>query len=110
MSLQEWLLWLLLGSLLGVVGQLIRTIVGIKKLYDQRPPDAVTPLPGFSWNKLVLSVLIGAVAGVLGALTLQTTASFDPQKLGLEVIAPLIAVGYAGADFIEGFAQRHLPK
>lgn len=53
---------------------------------------------------LIISLVIGAVAGILGAVTLMG------QPVDKKFLLGLVVFGYAGADFIEGFMQTVLPK
>ena len=99
MDIYTALNYLILGALLGAAGQGARVIVGLKKLYDTQGFKS-----DFSGVQLIISLVIGAVAGVLGTLTLMG------QPVDQKFLLGLIAFGYAGADFIEGFMQTVLPK
>ncbi len=99
MEIYTALNYLILGALLGAAGQGARVIVGLKKLYDAQGFKSE-----FSGVQLIISLVIGAVAGMLGAVTLMG------QLVDRKFLLGLIAVGYAGADFIEGFMQTVLPK
>jgi len=98
---------LLLAVLLGVVGQLARVVVGLKKENDQA--DAANQSfkqrfnPGELLVSLAIAVGVGAVAGVLAALTKIDVE--DPQSW-----LTILAAGYAGTDFIEGFMRKALPE
>jgi hypothetical protein len=100
-----WILIIALGALMGVVGQGIRVTVGLKKASDraaelgQKFTDAIDPA------RLLVSLLIGAVAGVMAAIvTLSPTSAIERDAL-----LALAAAGYSGTDFIEGFMARYLP-
>jgi len=57
----------------------------------------------FATSQLVVSILIGAVAGLLGAISL----GIDPKAaIPTEKVSALLGIGYAGADFIEAFMLR----
>jgi hypothetical protein len=100
----DLLLTLLAGGVLGALGQGIRAVVGLKKLGDESAQvgkqlaDLVVP------SRMVVSLLIGFIAGALGILAIDVSQGYPAQT-----IVTLIGIGYAGADFIEGFFQRHLP-
>jgi hypothetical protein len=96
------------GALLGATGQAIRVIPGLKKLHEAAHLTQQPMQDLFSASKLSVSLLIGAIAGVLGALTL----SLDLAKpVSAQVLVSLIGIGYAGTDFIESFmAPRFSPK
>ncbi|MEW6011286.1 MAG: hypothetical protein CIT03_01880 [Methanobacterium sp.] len=89
------------GFFLGLFGQVIRVIVGIKKQYDSTEIGL-----GLWFNKtqLLLSLIIGGVAGFLVGLFL----SGDPMDKTFYLA--VIAAGYAGSDFIEGFLRTKAPK
>lgn len=96
---------LALGLLLGATGQGVRVIVGMKKLYDTAANSKQTMEDLFDLRQLVMSFVIGAIAGVCAVFGLWATKSpFDQRSL-----LGLVAAGYAGADFIEGFLSQWLP-
>lgn len=106
LNASQWLTLVSFGALLGAVGQMLRVVPGLKKLNDESQSTGVDPRTAFSSAKLFVSLLIGALAGVLGAISL----SIKPDDaLNSGVIVQLMAIGYAGSDFIEGFMQKHLP-
>lgn len=110
MSQQELLVQVLLGAVLGMVGQGARVVVGIKKGYVQARDDGKSFTKDvFEPAQLLLSMLIGAVAGVLGILAYTGLAKPDNDKLH-DLAFTIIAVGYAGTDFIEGFVKKYVPQ
>lgn len=98
------LAYLLLGGFLGAVGQAARVIVGIKKRLDEAKKPRKKWGDWFDARRLTISLLlaiiVGAVAGVLGVMNYMGT---DVTK---ETMIALIAIGYSGTDFIEGFMIR----
>ncbi len=92
---------LLTGGVLGLLGQGIRVVVGLRK-------QQAAPTEPFDASRLGASLLIGFVAGALGVLALGLKGVAG----GLEsrAVAELLATGYAGTDFIEGFVRQYLPK
>ena len=106
LNASQWLTLVSFGALLGAVGQLLRVIPGLKKLNDESQTTGADARTAFSPAKLIVSVLIGALAGVLGAISLGIKPD---DALNSGVIVQLMAIGYAGSDFIEGFMQKHLP-
>jgi membrane associated rhomboid family serine protease len=95
--------FILLGAILGSAGQCIRVVVGLKKNSDKA--DKGTKIKDWLDSKqLLISILIGAVAGILGAISLLGEA-IDKQLL-----ITLMTIGYAGTDFIEGFMKKKLPQ
>ena len=99
----EWLTLLLLGALLGMAGQGIRVIVGIKKLNDANAqPNAVEEKVRLVQLALsfFIAFAVGAIAGILAAVSMDDTA------VDGKIITAFIAAGYAGTDFIEGWMKR----
>jgi uncharacterized membrane protein YeaQ/YmgE (transglycosylase-associated protein family) len=92
----HWLLAIAVGALFGALGQGVRTIPGTYKRSEKGE--------GFSLQVLLLSLLVGAVAGVLASLFLVT--EINANTIAFSPLLGLMAAGYAGADFIEGFAGR----
>lgn len=102
------LLALLLCGLLGVLGQGIRAIVGLKNagaLASTTPSEQAE----FSLAYLVLSLMIGFIAGVLAgiALNLQNIVAITPDNWKL--LLGIAASGYVGADFIENTMSVVIP-
>jgi hypothetical protein len=99
----EWLQILGFGAVLGAAGQLIRTIAGLKKVNEQASSTGASFGDIFSASQLVVSVLIGSVAGMLGAIALGIDLN---EQLAIDKLVALMGTGYAGADFIEAFMTR----
>jgi hypothetical protein len=100
-----WICIIALGALMGVVGQAIRVIVGLKKMSDEAAALGRKLTEAIEPARLLISLLIGAVAGVLAAVV--TLAPGSP--VSREALLGLGAAGYSGADFVEGFMARYLP-
>lgn len=98
----EWLTLIVLASILGMAGQGLRAIVGIKKMNDADSQPGAPP-EQFRMVQLVVSLIIslavGAIAGVLAATSME--GEWNSGK-----ITTFIAAGYAGTDFIEGWMKR----
>lgn len=90
-----------LGFLLGAIGQGARAIVGLKKTSDEARAKGESFGERFRASELVVSLIIGGVAGSLASLPLIDAA----EGLTKQTVLALIAAGYAGADFIEGFMR-----
>ena len=102
------LLALLLCGLLGVLGQGVRAIVGLKNagaLNSTTPSEQAE----FSLAYLVLSLMIGFIAGILAgiALNLQNIITVDPGDWKL--MLGIAGSGYVGADFIENTMSIVIP-
>ena len=102
------LLALLLCGLLGVLGQGVRAIVGLKNagaLNSTTPPEQAE----FSLAYLALSLMIGFIAGILAgiALNLENIITVDPSNWKL--MLGIAGSGYIGADFIENTMSLVIP-
>lgn len=99
------LILIILGAILGMVGQGIRVIIGLKKVNDKALQENKNPTDLIETQQLVLSLFIafaiGAIAGVLAAVN-----SID-MSFSKSMIVAFIGAGYAGTDFIEGFIRKN---
>ena len=105
----EWFQILGLGATLGAIGQGARAIVGLKKLNDtaSAPGSVQTAADMFDASRLLVSLMIGAIAGALAAII----TDFDVHKdIPIALLMGLAAAGYTGSDFIEGVMSRFVPK
>jgi len=96
---------LLLGGLLGIIGQGVRAVVGLKKMFDQAQSQDVGQYDLFLASRLCISLFIGFIAGAIAALfsAIKADGSVD---LSTSAVTAYAAAGYAGTDFIEGLASR----
>src|SRR3989442_12837223 len=89
---------LLLAALLGVVGHLVRVVVGLKKEHDKAAAAGKTLKDNFDAQELLVSlaiaVAVGAVAGVLSAVATGEVATTRAAMLAL------MGAGYSGTDAI----------
>ena len=105
MNAQAWLTLLSLSALLGAVGQMFRVVPGIYKLNeDRRDGKSNTEFSGMT---LLISVLLGALAGVAAGIGFIEKLNAATIEVG--VIVAIITSGYAGSDFIEGFIKKYIP-
>lgn len=104
MAAQDLILAILIGGILGAVGQGVRVIVGLKKVYDESFQKGTAFSENFDSPSLLFSLLIGFIAGVLGIVSV---GNLETLTIGKEQILMLIGIGYAGADFIEGFIKKN---
>ena len=93
--------YILLGSVLGIIGQGIRIFVGLKKAQQQ----AESTLQWFDTKQIATSIIIafviGGAAGAIGIFNYLTV--YGGKNLTLKDIELIILAGYAGTDLIEGF-------
>lgn len=103
MSATDYLALILLGGILGMAGQGLRVIVGIKKVNDAN--DAENPV---KYQRTLLSLFIAfSVGGIAGVLAAVGSAEVPIDKA---TIIAFLTAGYAGTDFIEGFMMKNKLK
>jgi hypothetical protein len=100
----DWIAFILLGGVLGGLGQVIRSVAGLKKAQDATAGGAAGFADNFKWTVFIVSLILGFTAGALACLTVTFPATLDTKFL-----LTFIAAGYAGADFIEAFIKKYLP-
>lgn len=107
----DWLYLLVLGGILGIVGQGIRVVAGLKKVNDMALAEGKSFGSLFDGSSLGLSLLIGFIAGALAIIGMTgSTETVTPAiPLKKDLIVTIIGAGYAGTDFIEGFVKKRLP-
>lgn len=93
----EILMGLLLGGTLGMIGQGIRVVAGLKKMLDAGTMDEFKP------SVLIVSLLIGFIAGALAYVGVDR---IGPVEFDRVLMLAILAAGYAGTDFIEAFMKR----
>lgn len=105
-SFLDVLVLIAVGGMLGTFGQGMRAIIGLKKLQEKAQAAGTQFNEMFSTSKLSLSLLIGFIAGGIGILTVRP----EEGAITTQYLLMIVAIGYAGVDFIEGFVQRSLPQ
>lgn len=116
MTIIEIINSVLAGGLLGALGQGIRTAVGLKKFNEDNISKATQnkPTEEFSISRMVISIFIGFVAGALGMLVKGSNLTDSNLAVkgdySKESIITIIAIGYSGADFIEGVFNTYIKK
>jgi hypothetical protein len=111
MTINEIISNVIAGGLLGSLGQGVRIAVGLKKLNDSNTAKVAqgTSPEQFSTGRLVISIFIGFVAGAIGMLVKGSTIG-NNGDYNTEGIVTIIAIGYSGADFIEGVFNTYINK
>lgn len=97
----QWLQLIGFGAVAGAIGQSARTVVGLKKLDDGKDPGTALS-DNIDASRLFVSILIGAVAGVLAA----SGTVHDLNSISPELFLGIVVAGYSGSDFIEGFMRK----
>ena len=90
--------FLLICLLLGGLGQLIRAIIGIYKLYADKN---INFKEQFSWVRFILSIVIGFCTGII------TFLIYDPNFTKSDLLG-MLSAGYAGTDWVEGVLTKQI--
>ena len=111
MSATEWMALLVLGGLVGALGQGLRAVGGWKKVYDQADQENKPFSKLFEPSTFLISLLIGFIAGALAILALSGgQTDLAASSLDRKTLFSLFAAGYAGTDFIEAFIKKYPPE
>lgn len=102
----ELLFALTTGGLLGMVGQGVRVIAGMKKLSDEAATKDQTVSDAFSPSRFFISLAIGFIAGVIAALSMNLASLTKFNTGNIQMLLGIAAAGYTGADFVEAFTSR----
>ncbi len=112
MTLEQWVILAVGGAFFGLVGQAIRTAMGLRKLHQSIGDGQVDFDKAFSVKRLGLSLLLGMLAGLMAAFSMMGVASSEAAiayqsggKLPAAIITSILAAGYAGGDFLEGIVK-----
>lgn len=101
------LAYVVLGAVVGGVGQGARAAVGIQKARDEATPEELEDGTWWDPSRLLLSFLVGAVAGVL--LVVVRAGQVIDGDVSQQLLFTLVGVGYAGTDFVEGVLKSRMP-
>lgn len=97
---------ILLGGLLGLLGQGARAVVGLKGMVDNAKALDVSSADLFRAARLLTSLLIGFLVGMAAAFPYLSFGAQD--HLTLQQLLTIVAAGYAGTDFLEAFISQYL--
>ena len=98
-----------LCGLMGLVGQGIRAAVGLKSSATLQAQSG-NQQSEFDAAYFSLSLMIGFIAGVLGAFTINGGNIGGIDLTNVKTLLALMAFGYAGTDFIENAFTNLLPS
>lgn len=98
---------ILAGGGMGLIGQGVRSAVGLKKLRDKSGNQASVFSDNFSASKFFSSLVFGFIAGALTAFFMLDDTTQTP--LTKSILIGFMGAGYAGADIIDGFAAKIMP-
>jgi hypothetical protein len=98
---------ILIAGLLGMLGQGIRAVAGLKKMNDDATANGASSADLFNAARLLVTLMVGFLAGVAGALAIGIGKLTDGSLTAAnatEILLSIAAAGYAGTDFLEAFA------
>jgi len=101
---------LLLCGLMGVLGQGVRAVVGLKNAAAPTTADgSPNQQAAFSVSYFSLSLMIGFIAGILAGLGIGLSSFMKIDPANMKLLLGVAASGYAGADFIENSFSNLIP-
>ena len=100
---------LLLYGLMGLVGQAARAAVGLKTMTNSAE-TAPSQQTEFNAAYLLISLMIGFVAGVLAGFGLSLPPVIVDGVIQVKILLGVAAAGYAGTDFIENSLSIFIPN
>jgi hypothetical protein len=106
MTASESLEILLLGALMGLLGQGARAVAGLKTMTDDAQTMGVSPNDLFQAARLFISLAIGVLVGLAAALIYL--AGNGDAKPDWHILLGFAAAGYTGTDFLEAFISKYL--
>ncbi len=105
------LILLVLGGLMGLLGQGARTVIGLKGMADDAKALNLSPNDLFQAARLFTSLMIGFLVGLAAALAYVIAHGSVPDLAqNYQILVGFIAAGYTGTDFLEGFIAQYLPQ
>ncbi len=100
---------LLLGGLMGLLGQGSRAVIGLKGVADAASAPSPSQDDVFRAARLYFSLMIGFLVGLAAAVIYL--AGQPKDLLDWHTLVGFAAAGYVGTDFLEGFISNYLaPK
>jgi putative chitinase len=99
----------LIAMLLGLFGQGLRAVAGLRKQMDEAATKSLMLKDVFDPTSFWFSLFVGAIAGLAAFLGMTYGTSERMSWDSGKVVLGIAAAGYAGADFIEAFAKKYLP-
>lgn len=98
---------LLLGGLMGLLGQGARAVVGLKSMTDDATTLGVSSKDLFQAARLLTSLLIGVLVGIAAALTFIAGGG-KWTDLDWHHLIGFAAAAYGGTDILEAFISKYL--
>lgn len=85
MTLEQWAALAAYGALFGLIGQALRTAMGLRKLYQEQAVTTGGFDAAFSTKQIVISQLLGGLARIMAAITMlgvPGNADLEAHKTG----------------------------
>ena len=98
---------LVIGALMGMLGQGARAVIGLKGMSDDAKSLNLSPNDLFEASRLVTSLLIGVVVG-LAAAVIYIANNGSADSITYTVLLGWAVSAYAGTDALEGFISQYL--
>jgi hypothetical protein len=98
---------LVLGALMGMLGQGARAVVGLKTMTDYANAQGVGANDLFEAGRLITSMLIGTLVGLASALVYYIGGG-SATDLTWHVLVGWAGAAYAGTDALEGFISQYM--
>ncbi|MHB8269662.1 hypothetical protein [Bradyrhizobium sp.] len=99
----DWAYFLAICGVMGITGQLVRAIGGLKKVNDEAATMEVKFADAFEWPVFLTPIATGFAAGIIAGLSIK------PDEITTQFLLGVLAAGYSGADFIAAFMKKSLP-
>jgi len=99
---------LLIGALMGILGQGARAIIGLKGMADDAKAQGLSPRDLFEAGRLLTSFLIGIVVGLASVLVYLKSGGSATADPTWQTMLAWAAAAYAGTDALEGFISQYL--
>jgi hypothetical protein len=97
---------LILGGLMGLLGQGSRAVAGLKSMADDAKTLGVSSSDLFQAARLFVSLAIGFMVGLAAALIYLMGNPASPPDW--HILLGFAGAGYAGTDFLEAFISKYL--
>jgi len=98
---------LVLGALMGMLGQGARAVIGLKTMTDYANAQGVSASDLFVAARLITSLLIGTLVGLASALVFYIDDG-KATDLSSHILVGWAAAAYAGTDALEAFISQYL--
>jgi len=99
---------LLLGALMGLLGQGARAVAGLKTMTDDAQTMGLSPNDLFQAARLFVSLAIGVLVGLAAALIYLAGDPASAAKPDWHILLGFAAAAYTGTDFLEAFISKYL--